>query len=649
MTEAKIRAEKLAGEWQALDRWSETRDAVERRLAAGDYEALARDLDPANRVGFGTAGLRAEFGPGYTRLNNLVITQTAQAMYFYCLRIFGEEELRSRGVGLGYDARYHSKDFAEITAATFLVRGVRVYLFEDFAPTPYASYLNKFYSCACGVMVTASHNPSKDNGYKVYGVGNGIQIISPHDTGIIELLKAGDDHVIRPWPETVDIEACLSQNRGGLLTMITEESQVMQSYRQEGRIMKFFYRKYGQETPVSFRIGYSAMWGVGYKPLLHTLEGLFDFSRDAIANRFFFFEDECRPDPAFGGESKPNPEERHNMVRLCTRAEEQTKSQPDLPPIKFVIATDPDADRIAVAELINPTAATLDRRWFIYHGNHIGLILADWCLTNFRFNPVTKALLKERYGSEHPPLYISNSTVSSKALVRIAEAYDQVTYEECLTGFKWIGTLSEAARARGVVPCYSYEESIGYTIGGVVTDKDGVATAGVLSELIIDLYEHQTDYGRENRRLYDYMSDIGEKYGYYVWTNGNIVVNTLDDVKHLFSKLVEDSRATGAFVAGNGTGNRYITQVGRFRVLQARDVQAPGWDTRPEAKDHVPNLPVSSSPMITLWCEDGVVCTLRPSGTEPKVKYYIESCSTSFEASEELGREFAEAFLQLVK
>lgn len=648
-----VRARELIDKWLQLDRWEATREEASRLLSSGEYELICKEFNPENRVQFGTAGLRASYGAGFAKLNELVITQTAQAMYYYCLRIYGDAELKKRGVGLGYDARFHSKDFAEITAATFLSRGVRVYLFNGFAPTPYVSYLNKYYKCACGVMVTASHNPSKDNGYKVYGVGHGIQIIDPHDVGIYELSLSGGPHVEVPWEETAVPKDVLNEGlKSGLLSMITEDSEVMHAYREEARIMKFFYRQYNQNTNVTFRIGYSAMWGVGYNPLINTLERLFDFSKDAISSRFYFFEDECIPDPLFGGEAKPNPEERHNMVRLCQRAEEMNSHNlviaGDQAPIKVILATDPDADRIAVAELVRPQGSTLDERWKIYHGNDIGIILANWCLENFHNNPLTIKTLKERGYTPGKQFYISNSTVSSKALEAMSNFYEDVVYEECLTGFKWIGTLSENARNRGIVPCFSYEESIGYSIGGVVTDKDGIATAGVLTELVIDLYEHQGQYDRENMLLWDYLLQIADRYGSYTWACSNISVASMQDVTGLFARLISDSRASGSFVATNGSGNQYITKVGRFTVKNVRDLQLPGWDTRPSATGNKPNLPLSKTPMLTMWCSDNIVCNLRPSGTEPKVKCYVECMADTFKKATETAKEFLNAFMALV-
>jgi len=627
------RARSLAQAWLELDRDPETRAEVESRLRDGQYAFLASALDPASRLTFGTAGLRGEIGAGYNRMSELLITQVAQAMYVYCRDLLGQEELAARGICIGYDGRRKSDDFARITAATFLVKGVRVHLFASYAPTPFVSYATEHLKTALGLMVTASHNPSKDNGYKVYGVNVGVQIVPPHDKKILELLHQASDEVRVPWPGTADRESVIASGQtSGLLTYITTESPVMQSYARDISILKFTPGPHSEEP--QFRIGYSAMWGVGYQPLLFLLRSVFGFDDQAISKRFFLFRDEVKVDPEFGGEPRPNPEEAHNMLRLCRKAEEENARGGC--PIKLVMATDPDADRIAVAELVHPEAAELKDRWFLYHGNHVGVFLAEWTLHNFTQNPAAKAALAAR-GDAGKKLYISNSTVSSKALAKIAQAYD-ARYEECLTGFKWIGTLINKAKQEGYCPVYSYEESIGYTLAGIVQDKDGVCTFGVLAELAIRMYE------QESRNLYAYMHEVMTKYGFYTWTNGSIAVKSQDEVSQLFSGLTAEC---GSRFTDPATGKAYKTSFGRFQVQQVRDCQTPGFDSRVD--DHKPNLPVSSSPMITFWCSDDVVCTMRPSGTEPKVKYYVEATAESFEASKAKGEEFLKELLACVQ
>lgn len=627
------RARGLARDWLELDRDPETRAEVERRLAAGEFAYLADVLDPAHRLTFGTAGLRGELGAGYKRMSELMITQVAQAMYVYCRDLLGQAELAARGICIGYDGRRKSDSFARITAAAFLAKGVRVYLFSSYAPTPFVSYASERLKTALGLMVTASHNPSKDNGYKVYGVNVGVQIVPPHDEKILELLRSFPDEVRVPWPETADPEAVLAAGQTSkLLEYISTESEVMLSYAKDISLLKFTPGPHTEEP--QFRIGYSAMWGVGYQPLLFLLRSVFGFSEEAIAKRFFFFRDEVKVDSEFGGEPRPNPEEKHNMLRLCRRAEEENANGGC--PIKLVMATDPDADRIAMAELTHPEAPELEGRWFIYHGNHVGVFLAEWVLHNFTENAAAKQALEAR-GDAGKKVYISNSTVSSKALVKIAQAYG-AQYEECLTGFKWIGTLINKAKAQGLCPLYSYEESIGYTLAGVVQDKDGVCTFGVLAELAIRMYE------QESRSVYAYMHDVMTKYGFYTWTNGSIAVQSLDDVAKLFSGLTGEA---GSKFSDPATGKAYKAFFGRFQVQQVRDCQAPGFDSRVE--DHKPNLPVASTPMITFWCSDDVVCTMRPSGTEPKVKYYVEATADSFEASKAKGEEFLKELLACIQ
>lgn len=635
---AEQEARRLCKEWLELDRDPETRKEVEDRLAAGEYEYLAKVMNPKHRLEFGTAGLRGGLCAGYARMNELLITQTAQAMYHYSASVMPIEELKKRGICLAYDGRRKSKDFAELTAATFLAKGITVRLFRSYAPTPYASYACQYYGAAMGVMVTASHNPSTDNGYKIYGMNNGVQITPPHDGKLYTLSMSTDPTIRVPWPETADRQAVLKKGvADGLLEYLDDDSTVMKSYKKDISILKFFAdRSYeGGDARQKVRIGYSAMWGVGYLPVINLLEEVFKFSKKAIAERFFFFEDEIHPDSKFGGEAKPNPEERHNMVRLATKAEAENARNPGLPPVKFVMATDPDADRLAVAELITPSGATLNDRWFFYHGNHVGVLLTEWALFNYINNDHVKGLLRERGLSTDPSkYYISNSTVSSKALVKIADAYG-CQYQECLTGFKWIGSLINDAKKAGLTNVMSWEESIGYTLGGIVTDKDGCCTAGIIAELVVDLYEHRS------KTLYGYMKEVMAKYGFYTWTNSSIPLKDMSEIEKLFVKL--NGAKEDKYVCKK-TGKRYATKFGGFDVLAVRDCQAPGYDSR--STDNVPNLPVGKAPMLTFWCSDNIVVTLRPSGTEPKCKYYVEAIDASFDKSTQKGKEFADVFLK---
>ena len=190
-----------AAEWLSLDTDPTTRGEIQSMLDAGDNSTLADRL-LSGRLEFGTAGLRGEMGPGYDRMNNLVVLQTTQGLCDYVMSQLGEETARTRGVVLGFDGRHNSRQFAQTAARVFVSRGVKVHLFSDLIPTPLVAFGVSHLDAAAGVCVTASHNPKQYNGYKVYW-GNGCQIIPPHDAGIAAAIDAN----LSPWPELEDVSS----------------------------------------------------------------------------------------------------------------------------------------------------------------------------------------------------------------------------------------------------------------------------------------------------------------------------------------------------------------------------------------------------------------------------------------------------------
>eukprot|EP00768_Dysnectes_brevis_P002650 gnl/Dysnectes_brevis/195_a224_5753.p1 GENE.gnl/Dysnectes_brevis/195_a224_5753~~gnl/Dysnectes_brevis/195_a224_5753.p1 ORF type:complete len:603 (-),score=172.65 gnl/Dysnectes_brevis/195_a224_5753:56-1828(-) len=581
-SEKAILANSLAKEWLTLDRDPETIKEVHDRLENEDYDHLIKVL--SSRMAFGTAGLRGTLGAGYACMNELTVTQAAQGLYNYLVATV--PDLKERGIVIGHDARRKSLEFSELTAATFAVHGVKVYLFPPFAPTPYVPFGVSFFNAAAGVMVTASHNPSTDNGYKVYW-GNGVQITPPHDTNIQNTIMES----LIPFPETANRKQVLDNARATGLLVDPRDLGVLEAYDKVTLPVHFNDDEANRTSPVKF--GYSAMWGVGYEPVVRALK-VFGFDPDS----WFMVPGEVDPNPTFGGCPKPNPEERHNMERACKVAEASGT--------QVVFANDPDADRLAMAE---HTA----EGWRYFHGNEIGALLADWLYTN--------------WSARHPeePIMMLNSTVSSKFIQSMAKAHG-FEYEETLTGFKWLGKCSISAKARGVKPLFAFEEAIGYVTGGHVGDKDGVSALAVAAEMVVSLYASGTT-------LSQHLFALGERYGHFKFCNGAVMVDNQAQVTALFQGLLH---------GGDGFGRGYTTQFGRFTVHRVRDLQAPGFDSGTE--DKMPVLPVSSSPMVTFHMNDGVVCTLRPSGTEPKVKYYIEARGDSPENAQELANEFAEAF-----
>lgn len=581
----------LVDEWLSLDRDEVTRKEIQDLFDKGEYEELYSRLK--SRMTFGTAGLRGRIAAGFLCMNELTVTQAAQGLYVYLAKTF--PDLKTRGIAIGRDARNYSDIFAEITAATFLVHGVKVYMYSRITPTPYCPFATTHFNCCAGVMVTASHNPAPDNGYKVYWA-DGVQITEPHDAGIQQAIVENQ----KPWESTANRQAVLLRGRIDGLLIDPFTLGVEEAYLKAISRVHFRSDEANKNTKVQF--GYSAMWGVGYEAAMKALKS-FGFD---VYKSFIPLGKEYLPDKKFGGCPKPNPEERFNMERASKLAEEAG--------CNVVIANDPDADRGTISE------KRPDGSWKIFHGNELGLLLADWLFERW---PVKH---KKETGENVPPekRTLINSTVSSKMLKAYAEA-NGANYIETLTGFKWIGRKAREEAAAGRVAFFGFEEAIGYMCGNPVLDKDGISAACCIAEMASELYDQGTT-------LWDHYLSLSAKYGYFRINNSGIEVRDANEVNKIFKAM-----------RSNGKGGKfgdYVTDFGEYEVSAIRDLTLPGYDS--EQPDHVPVLPVSSGQMLTYHFTNGMVFTARTSGTEPKIKWYIEYKGTSMEEAQAVVDKLAE-------
>lgn len=304
-----------AQEWLTLDKNQETRSEIESLIEARNVTELTGRL--ASRMTFGTAGLRSKMGAGFSRMNDLTVIQTTQGFCKYLELQFGKEVCQERGVVIGYDARHNSHRFSCYVANVFINEGINVYLFSRETPTPFTPFALRRYSCVAGVMVTASHNPKQDNGYKVYWT-NGAQIIPPHDKGISQCI---DDN-LTPWPTSWEISN-IARN-----PLITDPySDVKDGYLLA--IQKYCYRK--KENPLSpVTCVYTAMHGVGYPFVKMAFEA---FGLPEIIP----VEEQVKPDPEFPTVTYPNPEEGKSALDLSI-------STADARGHSVIIANDPDPD-----------------------------------------------------------------------------------------------------------------------------------------------------------------------------------------------------------------------------------------------------------------------------------------------------------------
>ncbi|CBG70563.1 putative phosphomannomutase [Streptomyces scabiei 87.22] len=497
--------------WLAEDPDPETRAELGALIDAADTAELTAHF--SGTLQFGTAGLRGELGAGPMRMNRSVVIRAAAGLAAY---------LNQQGAGgglvvIGYDARHKSADFARDTAAVMTGAGLRAAVLPRPLPTPVLAFAIRHLGAVAGVEVTASHNPPRDNGYKVY-LGDGSQIVPPADAGIaaeIDAVRSLDD-VPRPdagW-DTLDdsvLDAYLARTDAVL----------------------------SPGSPRAARTVYTAMHGVGKDTLLAA------FARAGFPEPVLVAE-QAEPDPDFPTVAFPNPEEPGAMDLAFAKARE---TDPDL-----IVANDPDADRCA--------AAVRDGAdWRMLRGDEVGALLASHLVAR---------------GVQGT---FAESIVSSSLLGRIAEKAG-LPYEETLTGFKWI------ARVEGLR--YGYEEALGYCVDPEgVRDKDGITAALLITELASRLKE-------EGRTLLDLLDDIAVEHGLHATDQLSVRVEDLSVIARAMERLRE----------------RPPTALAGLTVTTAEDLTR-GTD----------RLPPTDGLRYTL---DGARVIVRPSGTEPKLKCYLE-------------------------
>ncbi|WP_406178785.1 phospho-sugar mutase [Streptomyces canus] len=497
--------------WLAEDPDPDTRDELAGLLDADDVTELTARF--SGTLQFGTAGLRGELGAGPMRMNRTVVIRAAAGLAAYLKKHGGTDGL----VVIGYDARHKSEDFARDTAAVMTGAGLKAALLPRPLPTPVLAFAIRHLGAVAGVEVTASHNPPRDNGYKVY-LGDGSQIVPPADADIAAEIAAiaSLDDVPRPdtgW-QTLD-DAVLNAYLARTDAVLAENS------------------------PRTARTVYTALHGVGKDTLLAAFERAGFPTPDLVA-------EQADPDPDFPTVAFPNPEEPGAMDLAFAKARE---TNPDL-----IIANDPDADRCAVA-------VKRDDTWRMLRGDEVGALLAAHLVTR---------------GARGT---FAESIVSSSLLGRIAEKAG-LPYEETLTGFKWI------ARVEGLR--YGYEEALGYCVDPEgVRDKDGITAALLITELASELKE-------QNRTLLDLLDDLAVDHGLHATDQLAVRVEDLSVIARAMEQLREHPP----------------TELAGLAITRAEDLTR-GTD----------RLPPTDGLRYTL---DGARVVVRPSGTEPKLKCYLE-------------------------
>jgi len=529
-------AERLgqARAWLRQDPDAETRDelaGIITRAAAGDTLAAA-DLEDrfSTRLAFGTAGLRGALGAGSNRMNRVLIAQAAAGFAGYLLQRSGSDDARPTVV-IGYDGRRNSRRFAVDSAELFAGAGLRAILLPRLLPTPVLAFAVRHLGADAGVMVTASHNPPNDNGYKVYlgGSDAGSQIVSPADAEIaahIQRVADAGDVGLLPRSDAYEVAG----------------EDVVDAY--VAATAAVAHAPFGVQE---MRWVYTAMHGVGWET----------FSRVVKAAGYpapRVVDEQRDPDPTFRTVSFPNPEEPGAMDLSFARARAVDA--------EFIIANDPDADRLAVA--IPDEGA--EGGWRRLTGNEVGLLLG-W--------RAAKA------AQSAPGASLACSLVSSPGLGAIAEAYG-LDFHETLTGFKWI------SRAPGMV--FGFEEALGYLVNpGTVRDKDGISAAVALLGLAADARVRGVT-------IAGLLEELGSEIGHFASGQVSVRVDDLTIIANTMTSLRAQPPAS----------------FGTRAVATAEDLARGG-------------AGVPAGDVLRYRLADGSRVVVRPSGTEPKLKIYIDA------------------------
>ena len=499
---------------------------------AGDEHAHAEITDRfSTRLSFGTAGLRGAIAAGPNRMNRVVVIQAAAGLARYLLA--NAREGKTPSVVIGFDGRKNSEVFARDTAEIMSGLGVEALLMPRMLPTPVLAFSVRELNASAGVMVTASHNPAADNGYKVYlgGDDQGSQIVSPADAHIAEQI------------DIVAAQLNVGELARGPFSTIAES--VIENYISQTALVTETSAPSAQPHFV-----YTAMHGVGYETFASVISRAGFAAPEVVAEQNI-------PDATFPTVEFPNPEE-PGALDLAYALARKTKAE-------IIVANDPDADRLAVA-IPDETAAEGYRR---LTGNELGALLG--------WRTARELSITNKLGT------LACSIVSSPALSAVAEHYG-LDFRWTLTGFKWVSRVENLA--------FGYEEALGYLVNpGTIRDKDGISAAVALLSIVSELKSHGST-------LSDHLDEFSMTFGHFASDQISLRVSDLSEIPRLMTSLRSSQPES----------------VGGIAVATVDDLLEGSADFPP-------------SDVLRFWLEDGSRIMVRPSGTEPKLKVYIDVVS----------------------
>ena len=532
---------------------------------------------------FGTAGLRGVIGAGTNRMNKYTVGKATQGLANYIL----EQGTQEKGVAISYDSRKMSKEFSLQTALILNANGIKTYLFENLRPVPELSFAVRELKCTAGIMITASHNPPKYNGYKVYW-DDGSQIVAPRDKDIIDRVRN-----VKEYSEIKEISKEEAIEKGLFNIVGTEMDDKYINTLKKLILNPEIVKEQGKKL----KVVYTPLHGTGNTVAERLLKEI------GIEN-LYVVPEQKDPDGNFPTVDYPNPEDK-KAFKLALELAKKVDAD-------VVLATDPDADRLGIYAKDSKTG-----EYMTYTGNMSALLIAEYRISQMK----EKGILPANG-------MMITTVVSSNLTKAIAKEYNLKLYE-VLTGFKNIGAImkKEEEKADGHKYVFGFEESYGCLIGDYARDKDGIAA-------VMALCEAACYYQSKNETLWDQMINIYEKYGYYRETQVAIVLEGAEGAQKI-QEMMSNMR------------NTPIERIGDYKVLTFKDIDRDYVKNMVTGEETKTGLPKSN--VLYYELEDNNWCCVRPSGTEPKIKLYMGVKGKTEEEADAKLEDLKNAMVAIVK
>lgn len=535
--------------WLEKPKYEEYRDELVEMIEAGKWQ----DLEDAffKVIEFGTAGRRGTTGIGSNRINRVTIGESAQALCVYAHSF--DKDAKEKGVVIACDTRLSSPELSKYAAQVCAANGFKTYLFDDFRSTPELSFAVRELGAAVGIVISASHNPPADNGFKAYW-SDGGQLVAPHDTGVLAV--AGDVSEIHK----VDFSEAIDKGPIEIIGQKVDDAYIQAVVDQT------------EGTERDVKIVYSPLHGAGQTNVLPTL-------RAAGFKDISVVEDQMVPDGNFPTieNGKPNPEEKTANDRAVAQLVDE---QADI-----AITNDPDADRIGVMVRQDDEVRYLS-------GNQSAVLAADFSLKK----------LQEK-GTLTPKHYLAKTIVTTDMLTAIADKYNVTMYTNMLVGFKYIGELIRKKEGTGEIFVTGSEESYGLLKGDYARDKDGATGA-------MPLAEYAAELKAQGKTLYDRLLELYSEHGLYQEQLANAYFMGASGFETMQSVMAELRESPPKSI-----GEHPVTAILDYKTLVKRDLTS---DSSTPIDCIVGNV-------VALELGDPRRrVTIRPSGTEPKLKFYIQ-------------------------